>query len=259
VLSGVPLQDYGLDLDNATTLVALLRRLVEIDGLRRLRLSSLGARAFSDEMLDLLAHPVFCRHWHIPLQAGSDRVLDAMRRGYRVTEFRRAIEALETRFESPSITTDVIVGPPGEGEEDFDETLARCREFGFSKIHVFPFSLRENTLAAKLASRGTVHPVEVRRRARVLGELDRELRVAYHERFVGEELDVLVEGLCRSRGEMEPPRLQGLADRYLRVSFEAPSRGSIERFAGTIRRVRVTGAGLAGLDGEWAEEPIGAT
>ena len=251
VISGVHLQDYGLDFESPRVLVDLLAEIAEVEGLRRVRLSSLGARAFTPRLLDLLENPVFCRHWHIPLQAGSDKVLEIMRRGYTVGDFRRAVEELRKRFVDPSLTTDVIVGHPGETAEDFSETLDRCEEFAFSKIHVFPFSMREGTLAASL-KRDVVEQGEVRRRSEVLGELDRKLNLAYRKQFIGRSLEVLVEGPLKG----DENYLVGMAQRYLRVSFPAPSSGALRRFQGTLQAVKVDKITEAGLQGHWDEIPV---
>ncbi len=269
VLSGVHLQDWGAELESPdgqpATLATLLDRIIEGLGSRargaeggareddvRLRLSSLGPRAFTQELLERLAHPVFCRHWHIPLQAGSDAVLDAMRRGYTVDEFRHAVGELRRRFDDPAITTDVIVGYPGETEAQFEATLGLCREVAFAKIHVFPFSLREGTLAAKTARAQCLDSREIRRRAQALGELDRELQAAYRSRFVGRTVDVLVEG---ASGDGLAAELVGTSDRYQRVRFPAPSPGAAARFPGTVRRVEVREVADDGLRGVWAETP----
>jgi threonylcarbamoyladenosine tRNA methylthiotransferase MtaB len=261
VISGVHLQDYGLDLSPPARLTDLLRRLAATPGLRRLRLSSLGTRAFSPEMLDLLEDPVFCRHWHIPLQSGADEVLRRMRRGYDTGQFRSTAGELRRRFDEPAITTDVIAGHPGESAAHFEETLAVCRELAFAKIHVFPYSVREGTLASKMKDK--VSPAEVHRRARALDELDRELSLAYKRRFLGRELEVLVEGAEAAPPAGEPQEgagaalLEGLADRYLRVRFPAPSAFARRRFPGTLQRVRVLELTPAGeLQGVWAEEPV---
>ena len=251
VISGVHLQDYGLDFESPRVLVDLLTEIVEVPGLRRVRLSSLGARAFTPRLLDLLENPVFCRHWHVPLQSGSDRVLEIMRRGYTIDDFRRAVEGLRKRFVDPSLTTDVIVGHPGETGEDFSETLDRCEEFAFSKIHVFPFSMREGTLAASL-KRDVVDQAEVRRRSGVLGELDRKLNLAYRKRFLGRSLEVLVEGPVKG----DENCLVGMAQRYLRVSFPAPSAGALRRFQGTLQAVKVDKITDSGLQGHWDGIPV---
>ena len=252
VISGIHLQDYGLDLDPPLSLVDLLRQVAMVPGLRRLRLSSLGPRAFTSEMLDLFEAPVFCRHWHIPLQAGSDAVLERMRRWYTVDGFRRTVGELRRRFEEPSITTDVIVGHPGETETDFAETLELCRELRFSKIHVFPFSVREGTLASKVGDR--VEPLEIRSRARILGELEAELALSYRRRFVGKVLEVLVEG--SSGGAQRGGFLEGLSDRYLRLRFPSPSPGATRRFPGTLQEIRVVGVDERVLDGEWESSEL---
>lgn len=251
VISGVHLQDYGLDFEHPMELVDLLAQIAAVEGLQRVRLSSLGARAFTPQLFDLLENPVFCRHWHIPLQAGSDRILEIMRRGYTVEDFRRAVEELRDRFVDPSLTTDVIVGHPGETGEDFSETLDRCREFGFSKIHVFPFSMREGTLAASL-QRDVVETAEVRRRARVLGDLDKKLNLEYRQRFIGRSLEVLVEGPVKGREDF----LGGMAQRYLKVSFPAPSPGALRRFQGTLQSVKIDKITNGGLQGCWDEIPV---
>ena len=247
VLSGVHLQDYGLDLEveGPVTLVELLRRLGSVQGLRRIRLSSLGPKAFGPELADVLENPVFCRHWHIPIQAGTDHVLERMRRGYTLAQYRRALELLRQRFDDPAITTDVIVGHPGETEDRFEASLKVYRELGFAKIHVFPFSSREGTLAAKFQDK--VDPLEIRRRARVLGEIEAESGSAYRQRFVARAVEILVEGTSRR----DPEHLEGLTDRYLRVTFPAPSPFAVDRFPGTFQTVRTQEVTPDGLRGEW--------
>ena len=247
VVTGVHLQHYGSDLGPGFGLAGLLREVAAVAGDARIRMSSIGVRSFTPELIDVLSAPPFCPHWHIPLQSGSDAVLERMRRDYRLEDFRRVAAALATRFEDPSITTDVIVGHPGETEADFQKTLDAAREFGFSKIHVFPFSAREGTLASKLG--GHLDPLEVRRRARVLRGLEEDLALAYRERFVGRTVDVLVEGHA-AEGE----GLEGYTDRYVKVRFPAPSPGAAGRFPGTLQPVRVTGAGAGWAMGEWAGE-----
>lgn len=249
VLSGVHLQDYGADLDPPSSLAELLRRVAGVAGLSRIRLSSLGPRAFTPELIDVLADPVFCRHWHVPIQSGSDRVLRAMRRGYTLADFEDVVALLRERFEEPAVTTDIIVGHPGEGPLEFEESLNVYRRLEFAKIHVFPFSPREGTLAPKLKEE-RVDPLEIRRRARLLGEIDKEWGRAYRCRFVGRRLEVLVEGMSRNGGFLE-----GLTGRYVRVRFPPPGEFAARRFPGTVRVVRATALSGDGLVGEWAEEP----
>jgi threonylcarbamoyladenosine tRNA methylthiotransferase MtaB len=184
VVTGVHLQHYGSDLGpgtglsgSSTTLPGLLRKVAAVAGDARIRMSSIGVRSFTPELIDVLSAPPFCPHWHIPLQSGSDAVLERMRRDYRLDDFRRVVATLAARFEDPSITTDVIVGHPGEGEADFERTLDAAREFGFSKIHVFPFSARRGTAAADFPD--AVPPPVVAGRKTRLAALEAMRRVVY--------------------------------------------------------------------------------
>ncbi|MBN1442802.1 MAG: MiaB/RimO family radical SAM methylthiotransferase, partial [Planctomycetes bacterium] len=256
VISGVQLQDYGLDLDPEAALPSLLERVASAGsaaGVRRIRLSSLGAPAFTAGLLDVLADPVFCRHWHVPIQAGDDEVLRRMRRGYTVAEYRRAIAALRERFEDPAITTDVIAGHPGETEERFERSLDLYRELGFARIHVFPFSAREGTLAARFPDR--VAADEIRSRAARVGEAAVEMRRAYERRWIGRPLEILVEGAGRSRRE---GWLEGLTDRYVRVRCPLPRSLRVERLVGRLLRVRAAAQDGDGLVGEVLDPLPGA-
>lgn len=267
VVTGVHLQDYGTDLDPYMSLAELFSRVAEVEGLDRIRMSSVNPRAFTPELIEVLTRPPFCPHWHIPLQAGSDHALGLMRRDYDMDCFRRLVGALHERVERPSIATDVIVGHPGETEEDFAATLERCEEFGFSKVHVFPFSSREGTLAAKLG--GHLPVDEVRRRAALLRELDDELANRFRASFDGEMVEVLVEGskdgLPASMtgpggpggsGEATPERLAGLTERYVRVEFGAPSPTAGERFPGTLQPVRIERVDTERAHGRWVGEIV---
>jgi threonylcarbamoyladenosine tRNA methylthiotransferase MtaB len=258
VLSGIHIQDYGVDLEGGRGLPWLLRRVSEVPGLWRVRLSSLGVAAMTPELIDALRHPVFCPHWHLPLQSGSDPVLRAMRRGYTVADFLDAVDRLQSSFPEPSISSDVIVGYPEETVADFSRTLDVCRRVGFSKIHVFPYSRRDGTLASKL---GRELPVgEVRRRARVLRELEAELALCYKTRFLGRDVQVLVEGRARNAlGEdAGGPTHEGFTERYVRVrwpvaesSHARPSPGSLQ----TVRIDRVDSRVAWGVTGSGRELP----
>lgn len=244
VVSGVRIQDYGKDLGMASGLAGLLLRIAEVPGILRIRLSSLGPTGFDERLLAAFENPIFCPHWHIPLQSGSDAVLARMRRDYRAAEFLGLVEALRERFEDPSVSTDVVVGFPGETEADFEETLRVSRRAGFSKIHVFPYSRREGTLASRFG--GEAPRSEVRRRAGALRALEAELALAYKARFVGREVGVLVEGRARGAEPDAPARrarvLEGFTERYVRVAFEEPEPGALGRLRGTIERVLILGA-----------------
>jgi threonylcarbamoyladenosine tRNA methylthiotransferase MtaB len=197
---------------------------------RRIRLSSLGPRAFGRELVEVLRDPLFCPHWHIPLQSGDDGVLSIMRRGYTRSDYLGALALVEERFDRPAITTDIIVGHPGETEAAFERTLDLARRAGFARIHVFPFSPREGTPAARLA--GRVPAEEIARREWALKELERELAVRYKKLFVDRTVEVLVEGV--------PPgatTIEGFTERYLRVRAPAKEPSALHN---TFVRTRVT-------------------
>jgi threonylcarbamoyladenosine tRNA methylthiotransferase MtaB len=187
----------------------LLRAILVGDTPPRIRLTSVGPAELKPELLALWADNRLAPHLHMPIQSGSARVLRAMRRRYNPDQFRRAVERVRAAIPDCSITTDVIVGFPGETEADFAETLAFCRDVAFSKIHAFPCSERAGTEAAGMA--GQIAPeVKKKRMARLLALSD-ELSLAYHQRFVGQTRDVLFE-------ERQPDgRWSGLTDNYIRV------------------------------------------
>jgi threonylcarbamoyladenosine tRNA methylthiotransferase MtaB len=172
-------------------LADLAERLLAVPGLRRLRLSSLEANEITDPLIALMAaEPRFCPHLHLPLQSGDDEVLKAMRRRYNSRQYLAACDRVAERVADPSFTADVIVGFPGETDEQFGRTLEVCRRVGFSRIHVFPYSRRRGTDAAGMPDLpGRVKKERLHR----LERLAAELTDAYARRFVGRDVEVLVE------------------------------------------------------------------
>jgi threonylcarbamoyladenosine tRNA methylthiotransferase MtaB len=190
VLTGIHTGNYGVDLD--TSFAELLSELVKIEGLYRLRISSIEVTELNSEVLDVLRNSkIIVDHLHIPLQAGSDEILKRMNRKYDLDYYFKKIEEIRNINKDIAISTDVIVGFPGEDEELFNKTMETCRKLEFSKIHVFPYSERKGTKAIDMDG---VVPVDVRkRRARELLELSRELEIKYMEKFIGKEMEVLIE------------------------------------------------------------------
>jgi threonylcarbamoyladenosine tRNA methylthiotransferase MtaB len=254
VLTGIHLGHYGIDLSRGkprerwSRLWHLLERLAGLPGDFRIRLSSLEAAEARDDLLRVLAdHPRICPHLHLCLQSGSDAVLARMKRRYRAAGFLERCRRIRERLDRPALTTDIIVGFPGESEADFGQTLAVAREAGFSAIHIFSYSPRAGTPAAEYP--GQVPPqVIAERRARLQG-LERELARAYHQRLVGRTLDVLVEGAAPGR----PEYVHGTACRYASVTFPGDARELIRRRV----RVRVEGVSEEGLVGEPVAEEAG--
>ena len=242
VLTGVDLGHYGADLVPRTTLAALLRSLVEIPGLRWVRLSSLLPAYFTPELIEMVTgSPVVAPHFHIPLQSGSARVLRLMRRPYDARMYRALIQRLVAARPGLGLGADVIAGFPGESESDFAETMACVEALPFSYLHVFPYSPRKGTEAVGLG--GELDQRTIARRSRALRELGRAKSDAFRRRLVGTAPDVLVlETRERATGA-----LVGLTGNYVEVAFDGP-----DGLMRTLARVRVTGADAARTVGELA-------
>ena len=190
VLTGIHTGNYGVDL--GTDFAALLREIVKINGLVRLRISSIEITELTDEVLQIIRdNDVIVDHLHIPLQAGSDKILRLMNRKYDLAYFKQKMEQIREIRPDISLTTDIVVGFPSETEEDFQDTLSFVREVQFSKVHVFPYSRRSGTVAADMAEQvlGDVKKDRVRR----LLALSKELETEYMKKFIGKTLPVLME------------------------------------------------------------------
>ena len=190
VLTGIHTGSYGIDLDYS--FADLLRSLIKIDGLKRLRISSIEVTELNDEVLDIIKNSnVIVDHLHIPIQAGSDEILKAMNRKYDLAFYKEIINRIRNIRKDIAISTDVIVGFPGENISLFHKTIETCREIGFSKLHVFPFSEREGTKAARLSNK--LDGKTKKDYASKLIEVSKELEINYMNRFVNKRLDVLIE------------------------------------------------------------------
>ena len=190
VLTGIHTGSYGIDIDHS--FADLLRGLIKIDGLKRLRISSIEVTELNDEVLDIIKNSdVIVDHLHIPIQAGSDEILKAMNRKYDLAFYKEIIEKIRNIREDIAISTDVIVGFPGEDISLFNKTIDTCREIGFSKLHVFPFSEREGTKAARLSNK--LDGKTKKEYANKLIEISKELEINYMKKFINKRLDVLIE------------------------------------------------------------------
>ena len=230
VLVGIHLGHYGLEQGApGMNLAQLVRRVAELDGDFRIRISSLEAAEVSPELIRTMAdHPErVCPHLHIPLQSGSDRVLGRMRRRWPVQRLIERCREVCEALDRPALTSDVIVGFPGESEEDFAATCRAVEEAGFSKLHVFRFSPRQGTPAAELPDR--VPGFVQQRRAAALAALGERLRQRYFESLLGRTLQVLVEAPAADR----PGTLRGTSDRYAPVELPGG-----EELIGRLTRVR---------------------
>jgi len=218
VLTGIHLGHYGIDLTE-TNLSGLLRRIVRLDGDFRVRISSIEVAEVPEDLLEVIAeHPErVCPHLHVSMQSGSDTVLLRMRRRWTSGEFLDRCHAIKQRLDRPGLTTDVIVGFPGETEADFEATCRAVEEVGFSKIHVFRFSARPGTAAWGMAD--SVHGDVHRRRSSRIAQIEKKLRNAYFESLLGRELNVLVESSAADRAGNPA----GTSARYVPVELSGPA------------------------------------
>ncbi len=236
VLTGIHLGLYGVDLTPPTTLARFLEEAVHLPGLQRLRLSSLEPADFSAPLIAVISGSEnICRHLHIPLQSGDDTILQSMGRQYDTAFFRNLLKELRANISDLAVSTDIIVGFPGEEEEHFQNSLAFVRECAFSRLHVFPFSPRRGTRAAKM---GPPVPSAVKKeRSRSMIALGKALSRAFQQGFYGRTVPVLFEKIVdtveetreapdsapplRVRDRQPPLLLEGLTSQYLRVRVRA--------------------------------------
>jgi len=241
VLTGIHTGGYGEDLEGYD-LADLLADLDKVEGLERIRISSIEASQISSKMIDVLNRSrKMCRHLHIPLQAGDDSVLKRMRRKYTTEEYARKIEELHEAMPGVAITTDVIAGFPGETDEMFEIGLAFIERMRFARIHVFPYSKRTGTPAARMEDQ--VDEETKHERVRRLIALSERLQLDYARKFVGEVLEVIPER--EAPGADGGCLLTGYSDNYLQITFRGePS------LIGTLVPVRLTEAGIEECRGE---------
>lgn len=191
VLTGIHTGNYGAEFKDYD-FANLLEDLVLIKGLERLRISSIEITEINDRVLDVIEkNDILVSHMHIPLQSGSDTVLKRMNRKYDIAYFKDKINTLRSIRPDISITTDVIVGFPGETDEEFLEMVQNIKEINFSKLHVFPYSKRNGTVAATMENQ--IDESLKKKRAHVLLELSKELEVNYMNQFIGKEVEFIPE------------------------------------------------------------------
>lgn len=217
VLTGVHLGKYLFDHGgDERDLVRLLRRVLGIDGLARLRLSSILSSHLTAEVVELIAsEPRICRHLHVPLQSGDDGVLAAMHRPYVIDDYVASVERALERVPGLALATDIIVGFPGESDEAFERTVEVVTRIGFSKLHVFRYSARPGTAAASMGDE--VHPDVKRERSRRLIAVGNEIRARFLDAHLERSLDVLVEDERVVDGRAV---CSGQTSDYVRVWFE---------------------------------------
>ncbi len=238
-----------------SALPELLRRAAQTPGLWRVRLSSLEPGDVTDELLAVFRdRPTVAPHLHLPLQSGSDRILKRMNRQYGREQFLNAVRRARESINEAAITTDILVGFPGEMEEDFAETLDVARRAEFSKIHIFPFSPRRGTAAWNWRTEAPTREI-IKTRCSQLGELERELAENFRRRFIGRTVEVIVE---MPNSKTPPGCGRGLTDRYIEAFFPSNENGRLGRsgakahldtLIGKVVPIHITGLGETGLRG----------
>lgn len=227
VLTGIHTAHYGLD-NNSCSFSDLVEEICKIPNIYRLRISSIEESEIDDKFLELLAkYPCIANHLHIPLQSGSKTVLKRMCRKYNIEDYINKINKITKILPNISITTDVIVGFPGESEEEFEETYNFIKKVNFAELHVFPFSARKGTKAYDMPNQ--VKPEIKAERVKKLIKLSNELHSKYLEKFKGQDLEVILEERNKTTG-----LLSGFTSNYLKLEIDLP-----DEYIGKIYKIKV--------------------
>lgn len=210
ILTGIFLGAYGQNTvkrknwpNNENPMLAdMLEKAAQVPDLKRIRLSSLEPADVTSRLLEVMkTYPNIMPHLHLSLQSGSDKILKKMNRQYTVKDFLNSIENINLQLDRPAITTDIIVGFPGETTQDFAQTLSVAKLAGFSKIHIFPFSKRAGTAAAKLQDQ--INKEVITQRTKTLHELEKQLADKFRKQFIGQTAQVLIESDVKNAGKCE--------------------------------------------------------
>ena len=230
VLTGIHLSSYGIDHDGERHLLDLIRAVHEVDGIERIRLGSLEPGIITEEFADAISGlPKICPHFHLSLQSGCDATLKRMNRRYTSAEYYEKCRILRKYFDNPALTTDVIVGFPGETEEEFQESLAFVDKVDFYETHIFKYSKREGTKAARMEDQ-IDEQVKAQRSAAMI-ELGLKKKEAYERSFIGKTVEVLVEEDEVYEGKTVQA---GHTKEYIKIALE-----SEENLKNTIVKVQI--------------------
>lgn len=193
VLTGIHLSSYGIDVKSgAKNLLELIREIAGVDGVERIRIGSLEPRVITEEFLSGLSDiRQFCPHFHLSLQSGCDKILKNMNRKYTTADFKAGVDLIRKYYEQPAITTDIIVGFPGEEEEDFLSCKEFIQDIRFYEMHIFPYSKREGTKAASMP--GQITQAEKSKRSKILMEIGDAMSVEFRQSYLDKEEEVLLE------------------------------------------------------------------
>lgn len=214
VLTGIHTTSYGKDL--GINLMDLIKEVHEFKGIERIRLSSIEPNIITQEFITFLTgHPKVCKHFHISLQSGCNNTLKDMNRKYDTYRFQRGVDLIRKNFIDAAITTDIMVGFPGESDEDFLESYNFCKKQFFSSMHVFKYSPRKGTQA--YSRKDQVEEGKKEKRSKMMIELSSRMQKSFNSNFIGKTMDVLLEDFVENDNEF----LTGYTDNYIRVLVKA--------------------------------------
>lgn len=217
VLTGIHVSSYGMDIpESGVGLIDVIEAVNGIEGIKRIRLSSFEPRIVQEDFVKRLAAcEKICPHFHLSLQSGCDATLERMNRKYTSEEYYQSVLLLRRYFDNPAITTDVIVGFPGETEEEFNTTKAFLEKVKFYELHVFKYSRRKGTVADRMPNQLTEKVKSLR--SDILLDMDRELSTEYREKYFGKEVTILTEEVVELDGEKY---IVGFTDTYVKVAIK---------------------------------------
>jgi threonylcarbamoyladenosine tRNA methylthiotransferase MtaB len=243
VLTGIHIGKYGADMEDTTGLSDLLEKILSETVIDRIRISSIEINEIDDYLIDVLRKywGRIAPHLHIPLQSGSNKILEKMGRPYNDNFFRKVVKKIRSRLPDIALTTDIMVGFPGETGEDFKKTLALVKEIGFSKLHVFKYSPRPETRAYDFEDQ--ISSQEKNRRSKILRECGDQMREQFLDKNTGLVLDVAVEKEDGGR-----KMASGTSGNYIKVYFK--KRPGMEDLRGRIIKIKTVKRFLQGLVGK---------
>lgn len=213
VITGIHIGSYGKDFKEKISLIDVLKEVNKIDGIKRIRLGSLEPKTITQEFLsELIKLEKICHHFHLSLQSGCDETLERMNRKYNTKEFKEAVELIREKYPDVLLTADVIVGFPGETEEEFETTYKFLKEIKFYKIHVFKYSKRKDTKAAIMPNQ--ILPEKQNERSNKLIELSNKIQEEYNKQYIGKQVQVLIE-------EKEGKYYKGHTSNYMMIYAES--------------------------------------
>ncbi|MPM85524.1 Threonylcarbamoyladenosine tRNA methylthiotransferase MtaB [bioreactor metagenome] len=240
VLNGIHISSYGKEIKEQDALIKLIEDMNKVEGIERIRLGSLEPNLITEDFIIRYSSlEKTCDHFHLSLQSGSNSVLERMNRKYTAEQYKNNVELIRKYMPDAGITTDIIVGFPGETDEEFNETMEFVKRVRFSRIHVFKYSIREGTKAAEMTDQ--VDDMVKSERSRVLIELGEEVSNEFMKKYVGKDVSVLVET------EKTKNLFEGYTTNYLKVLLKSDI-----NIRNTIVDVHVKNVGNDYLTGEYS-------